>query len=88
MSPERKRHAPSWMGFGEEYELPKASQVRRPPQRPPPTLSPMPHLNHLCPLPAAPQAAPGAVPQALLSKKDVPMWSMEEDLFIMDQVRA
>ena len=49
ISPERKRHAPSWMGFDKEYEIPKASQV-------------------------------------LLCTKDVPSWSMEEDLFIMDQV--
>ena len=27
ISPERKRHAPSWMGFDKEYEIPKASQV-------------------------------------------------------------
>ena len=40
-SPERKRHAPSWMGFDEEYELPKASRVRRPTPTPPPNPRPL-----------------------------------------------
>lgn len=41
ISPERKRHAPSWMGFDEEYELPKASRVRRPTPTPPPNPRPL-----------------------------------------------
>ena len=65
ISPERKRHAPRWMGFDDDYELPKGSRVRRAtpmpaPNAPPPTPAPSAPPT---PPPAAPQA--WSVPQAL-----------------------